>query len=313
MKNYGLVLATRAPGQWQFGGPSGIDNEEVLRADGQWDSFIPPYEAQSNVYFDTMACCTFSAANAIETIIFRKFGEVVNLSDRFTAKMSGTTNQGNTFVNVGDSFRKDGNPLEINWPFLPFIKEFESYYSSIPEEVKKKALSLLEQYVISYEFVWDTPDKMMEALKYAPLQVAIHAYGPKEGDIYARTTKQGNHAVLLYGYVPGQYWKIYDHYDNKFKKLAWDTVFWGALKYSVEKKINLPPPMVFKEKTLYQVVEGPGEFLLMLAGKLRRDDLTKLLASWLVATGGETTGKVGTLVLKDLAGVQLWNLKNEKV
>lgn len=310
-KTYGFIPEPRRPADWQFGAISGIDNDEVLREDGQWDSYIPSYEPQRNVYFDTMACVSFSALNCIETLLYRKYGEQTNFSDRALAKMSGTTTEGNSLWNVAETIRKKGFLYESDWPFLGFLKDRDGYYSDIHPELLAAAEANLKRYSISYEFVWDTPDKLVEALKFAPVQVAFHAYCPLQEGIHARCAGTGNHAVMLYGYVLGQYWKIYDHYDNKFKKVAWDTAFYGAVKFDIS---NAEKPMPqFKPNTLYQVVEGPGEFILNIAGKMRRDDLTKLLASWAVVNGGKTDGQVGTLTLKDLEGTTLYDLKGNKV
>ena len=315
MQHYGFIPSPQHTTDWQFGGLSGIENREVLRSDGQWDSYLPPLEIQRNDSFDTMSCVTFSALNCLETLLRRKYDEEVNFSDRFTASMSGTTIQGNNFWNVAESIRKDGLVEESHWPFLPFIKFIDDYLEKPPEQVQIEAKRVYERFKISYESVWDTPEKLMDALQYAPIQVAFHAYCPVDTQgIHQRCAGRGNHAVMLYGYVVGQYWKIYDHYERKLKQLAWDTVFYGAYKYDISKITPIAqPPMALKENVLYQLVEGSGGFILMAAGKPRFDDTAKLLASWAVRNQGKTEGMVGTLTLKDLAGHQLVNLKGEPV
>lgn len=319
-KNFGLVLDKRRATDWQFGGVSGIENSEVLREDGQWDSYLPPYETQHFQYFDSMSCVSFSALNCVEALIYRKYDAQVNLSDRFTATVSGTTDKGNSFFNVAEAINKKGVVMEEDWPYLSHIKTRLDYFAEIPESVLAKGLESKKTFKINYEFVWDTPEKLMEALKYAPIQVGIYAYCGND-DIVARCDKQGNHAIMLYGYKEGLYWKLYDHYENKFRKVAWDYRFWGALKYHVEKVNNDQEDAMakFTKNTLYQYVDPPGGFLLMIGGKLRHDSLDKLLASWLVAVLNDkedTDGlknNVGTLTKADIAGIDVYNLKGEKI
>ena len=107
MDNFGLILSDPKPTDYMFGGETQVQGIE-LQPDGQWKDYLPVGEKQHSVYFDTMACVTFSALNALEILIKRQYGIDINFSDRFTAKMSGTTTNGNYLYKVGDSIRKDG-------------------------------------------------------------------------------------------------------------------------------------------------------------------------------------------------------------
>lgn len=315
IKNYGLVLEPPRATDWWLGGISGI-TRTVIRPDGDWRPFLPPIEIQRTPSFDTMACVTFSALNCIETIIKAKYGADVNLSDRFIAKLSGTTSQGNSFYNVAEAIKKFGDVLDGKWPF-DGVKTFAEYYAEIPQWIVDLAKELLVEYDIRYEFVWDTPDKLLDALRYAPVQIAIHAYGTydKASDRFLRTDGRGNHAVSLINAVPNDHWLIFDHYEWAFKKLAWDSRLWGALCYYVEKKNPTPPPMStykFEEGHRYFVADGLGGTIFMLAGKLRLDDLAKCNDQWLgrIAEGdGQIKGKSHTITLKELEGVHLYDLK----
>ena len=111
VKNTGYIEVAPRPTDYIAGVNSPIEYR-VLNHFGAWDVFRPSFERQSGVYFDSMACVTFSALNCIE-MNFRALlayqmlpKEMIkelkdlgyyndalefNLSDRFTAKMSGTT------------------------------------------------------------------------------------------------------------------------------------------------------------------------------------------------------------------------------
>jgi hypothetical protein len=308
MKNYGLLLAPNRPTDWRFGGLSGVDNSVILAQDGQWDRWLPDFEAQSRPGFDSMSCVPFSALNGIEALAKRK-GYTINRSDRFTAFMSGTTPEGNTFSAVSDSIRKDGTVDESSWPFSDLIRDWATYMTPPPDDVKAEGEQSLYSWKINSEFVWDTPDKLKEALQYAPVQVAIHAYGPLSGDVYGRTEEPGNHAVMLYGHEDGKYWKIYDHYVNKFKKLAWDTRFWGAMKYDLNMAIPSMPTYQFVEDTMYFVTDGHGEEFAFIAGKLRHDDPGKMSRQIAYRRDGDTRGRYKPITSYELAGVNAYDLK----
>ena len=314
MTNYGLIIQPRKVTDFQFGGISGIE-KVVLQQDRDWTPYLPVFEKQS-ASFDTMACVTFSALNCIETLYKRKYGSEINLSDRFTAKMSGTGPQGNDFASVGDSIRKNhGTVAEDVWPAVWASRE--DYYASIPDSIVALGKEGLKKYNISYEFVTETPDGFWEALQYSPIQICLHAYGSEVNGVFQRTEDPINHAMMLYGGVYGKEWHIYDHYTRLYKKFAWDTKFGGALKYDVVDGMITPPPATpvanFVEGTLFQIVDGAGGFLLQAGGKLRKDDTALLLASWLVRNGGNVIGKAGVLQHKDLEGVVIYNLKSEPV
>ena len=270
-KNYGLIPRELNASDWVLGGISGL-KRDILQADRNWRTFLPPLEIQRTPEYDTMACVTFSALNAIETIFFRKYGIRLNWSDRFTAKMSGTTIYGNNFFDVAQSIAKlHGLSLEENWPFVD-CKTFAAFYADVVDAVIQLAAKSLNEYVVQYEAVWDTTDSLFDALQYAPIQVGVHAYGPLVDGVYQRTEERGNHAVLLFNAVEGEYWEIYDHYDNAFKKLAWNTRFWGAYAYDIAKKSEKPPmPSTYKfvENTRYFVNVRPGATLFFFGGLLQ--------------------------------------------
>lgn len=236
--DYGLLPDTRTELEkskdYQFGGTTKIV-PEVLQPDGDWTNFLPAYEYQ-NTNFETMACVTYSALNCIEIILNRKYGETINFSDRFTAKMSGTTSQGNTFYNVAESIRKlHGIVKQEVYTNNATSGEF---YAEIPTIIKETGLQSLNTYLIQYEFVKEplTPEVLKEALKYAPLQIGVYAYGKLVDGVYQRAIGfQPNHAVTLYKF--NDVINIFDHYlGNEHRKLSADYLLSAALKFNITKK-----------------------------------------------------------------------------
>lgn len=228
-----------------------IEDKEILVVNGQWDDFVPTDERQRFKHFDSMACVSFSALNIIETLL-KKLSflyddflgdnydpDHINFSDRFTAKMSGTTAKGNWAYKVADSIRKDGLVRETVWPAHDSFSR-DIYYSEIPDSIKDLGKVFLKAYDVKYEWVTWKPDNFLEALQYAPLQVSIRAWYKKGlNGYYTRVEGTRNHMISIFGYVVGKYWDILDHYPPYRKKLAWDFNFGNALKYHVSQKQSL--------------------------------------------------------------------------
>jgi hypothetical protein len=176
-------------------GASPIPHEDLMPS-RDWREYLPKREKQS-YSFDTFCCTTFSALNVIETqmnflmnkIPVSKVKELndlgyivdgeINLSDRFTAIMSGTMANGNYFQAVWDSIRKDGLLPEKD---LPFGGKNQVEYldkSKITQAMKTKAKKILDIFDFFYEQSYFLPEGLGlgEAIKHAPLQGAIPVPG----------------------------------------------------------------------------------------------------------------------------------------
>lgn len=303
---------------WFAGGVSGVDRE-VLREDGDYRDFLPEYESQIGIYFDTMGCVTFSALNVIETIAKVK-GITLNRSDRFTAKMSGTTKRGNYLSKVADSIAKNhGTVEEESWPYprrqrTP-VFDWDDFYSEIPEEIVMEGRRSLKKFKVQHE--WVPTSQVREYLKYSPLQVTVQSFREKNANGYyinrPVNTAYG-HAVELV-YAGDDYCEIYDHYDNKHKRLAPDYKFGHAKLFTfslINPKDIKPTPMItLPNNCLVQMVgEGAnGAFALHLDGKLLIDETEKVLASWSIRSSSFENKKA--LTKEQWDSFPHFNLKNE--
>lgn len=189
---------------------------EVLNPSGDWTPYLPPGEWQANSFTDTMACVTFSALNSIETQYKFLTGESRNFSDRYTARMSGTTPEGNWLWKVGDSIRKDGLIDESLYPTPPNFT-WDSYYTTPSMEVINKAKEFLNSWSVKYEFIDTSRESLMYHLKHAPIQVVIPG-----------------HAVLSF-YSESQITKYFDSY-SPFEK-TWSNPFHSACKIVLRRNI----------------------------------------------------------------------------
>jgi hypothetical protein len=168
IKNMGVIIGQRSTDYI-----AGTLPYENRNPSGDWTPYLPTTEKQYFDGGDSMACVSFSANNSVE--IQTKFlsGNETNYSDRFLAKMSGTTQQGNYLYIVADTIRKCGLVAEEDWPALP-VFTWGTYYSDIPDWIKTKALKWLDNWEVKYEFLSDlSKESLMNHLHHAPLQVVI--------------------------------------------------------------------------------------------------------------------------------------------
>lgn len=257
VKNYGLKLGKRQ-GDYIAGRGYGYTLIEMV-PNKNWKPYLSFSEKQSGLYFDTMACVTFSAMNCLEAIFNYRLakkmineedlawltskGYIVNdkfnFSDRFTAKMSGTTRDGNWLYLVGDSVRNDGLVPEALYPYpreqrTP-VFDWNDYYKTIPADLIELGKEFAERFQIYYEWVVGTWNFVKELPK-GPLQVTVHAWDNPVDGVYQRSSGSLNHAVSLVN--EEQYRELEDQYDPHIKKIAGNFILGeSALRYIVVTKL----------------------------------------------------------------------------
>ncbi len=245
--NTGLLEGIR-PSDWL----AGSIPYEVRQSDGDWRGFLPVEEHQYSENTDTMACVSFSANNSMEIQYKQQTGSDINFSDRFLAKMSGTTPQGNYLNKVADTIRNIGLVLENEWP-APAHYTWDSYYAPIPQEVINKAQKL----DIAYEWVPADPTSLKYHLKHAPIQITIPLPYPNHAvvlvhldgntayyfDTYAPYLKtmdvskiQSALKIVLKGQTMSEYYKVKGEATvvrkegSKYWEIATDGVFYPYIK-----------------------------------------------------------------------------------
>ena len=225
---------------------------------GQWDNYLPVVEFQNNYGYDRYACVTYSLLNCVEVKVLRILGLERNRSDRFLAKNSGTTYQGNYFTKVFDTLAEEGVVLEAEYPDTK--DGWDEYYKAIPSDIMSKATIFTDRWAMYREWIpVYKKDEIKMALEESPLQVMVQ-YASGDGILNPSSNK--GHAVMLYGYVENEYWKIFDHYIGAVKKYAWDYEFGAILKPTMILKDNYKP-MTFEQNRLYLLVEGNEQKLRM--------------------------------------------------
>jgi hypothetical protein len=197
--------------------------EEILQPDGQWVYYLPEAEDQKGRLVETMACVSYSFLNATEILFKRKWNESINKSDRYLAKLSGTSTRGNTQRNVGDAYRLYGMVDEHIWPYDRETFTWNEFYKVIPNEIIAIGQKELVNYSIEYKIVENNKRALMSALKYSPLWIAGYAWY-KQGIKYV-SYGTPNHAFVLVGYKENEYWLAFDTYSPHVKMLDWNFDF----------------------------------------------------------------------------------------
>ncbi len=186
---------------------------EVRNPSGDWRPYCPDGEVQFDQFTDVQGCVSFSHTNSLEIQAKQLSGQSYNWSDRFLAKMSGTTHQGNFLTKVADTVRQYGLVNEATWP-APAGFTWDSYYADIPADVIAKGKSEFP-FTIAYEWVFSsdsilTPNQKMAALTkqlpHAPIQMTIPGTNPI-------------HAVCLVAIANGLYY-YYDSYSPFLKSMS---------------------------------------------------------------------------------------------
>lgn len=237
----------------------GSVDKKILIKDGDYSIYRPTGELQRRGSgTETMACVTFSAMNCIETIInyfiylvnsnqaeeyqkeivriFREFNliknEQANFSDRYIAKLSGTTSSGNNQQRVANAIRHYGLVSEDDWSW---VSGWNEYYKDIPNEIIAKGQRLLKYIEFNYE--WIIPSHISSARQFGPIQTSVYAsYGWGSSLIYKFTTTDRNHAVASDYEKTNSYSGIFDSYEPFDKKVSWDSPIGSGMLYTIHLK-----------------------------------------------------------------------------
>jgi hypothetical protein len=212
---------------------------EVLQENGQWDEYLPEDEFQNMNGVETWACTCYGTLNALEILIKKKFGKKSNWAERYLAVLSAIRyGAGGSPHTVAENVRVKGNVAQSLLPFDTTITSWNKFMSPNPmtADMISQGRKWLDEYDFNHEWISNlTTQGLKDALRYSPLGIAVYAWY-KKGEFYYNPGRPDNHWVCCYGYVDGQYWKIYDSYDNTHKKIAWNYPFQFGKRYYIAAK-----------------------------------------------------------------------------
>ena len=197
----------------------------------------------------------------------------MNLSDRFLAIMSGTTENGNDMRTVAECARLNGLIPEKDFPMGGI--DFESYHdkSLITDAMKAKGKEFLKYINIMWE--WSFSDSLagfheeaqvMQVLSETPLQMAIPT--------------PATHATTLFRYDPSVKWfKVFDSYEPFYFENSADV--WNpqiGMRVALSKKIVLTPTPVDDSYLFNQLLKygSTGEDVVQLQRLLIKQGFLKV-------------------------------------
>jgi hypothetical protein len=332
--NFGVKLGTRE-NDFKFGAINGVPKFELF-PDGNSTISFSPGHAQKKGILETMSCVSQSATNVVEAIINRLIelkkisveniqwlennnyldeNNKLKISPRFTAKMSGTSENGNYQYRVHDSIRNDGLVPEIIWPFTDGMKWVE-FYSTVPDDVKKIGLEFKKRFTIYVEQVNGELASYKESLKYSPTHIVIYAYNGMENGIYYKVDEGYNHAVAGIN-VKDTYKEIFDSYNDNdsdpwIKKLSLDYSIGFPYIFTVID--NSIKNMEVKDNYLYKLVEGPiSKIALGLNGKLMEGEKIDVWVEFEARNNGDIKGKIISVNLTNWKSVPHVNMKGQSI
>jgi hypothetical protein len=237
--NTGLLIRPIEPDHYIHG--DGKLGAGPINPSGQWDDYLPPLGQQQNKGgFEPMDCTINALRNSLYVLLKLKNGTVDERSERWLATISGTTESGNDPHTVAEAFRNRGDVLETDWPYSPDITSWDKFYAAVTRGSRIKAAVLGSEYAFGHSWVTDVSSaSLIQSLTFSPLSAGVYAWQfDPSVNLYTRPKGvPSEHDVMIYGYEPGKYWKIFDSYNPNLKQLAWDFGFDAVKRYTINRQI----------------------------------------------------------------------------
>lgn len=253
-------VPTPQPSDWVRGQETGI-RDSVRNVSGDWRPYLSPGKWQRDIpggtLFETEACMSFTPIDSLEAqfnfmlafdlisdnnaawLISKGYLDTdgkMNISPRFTAKMSGTSMNGNNYQAVWGSVRNDGVVPESVWPAhfellkaAPSVsgqtqENWDTYYAQVWDTAVALGKEFKSRFTVQYEWVNQTGHVVSEtlfkdALKLAPLHITSAVCMPWNTTSVIQGCGIGTAHATLMTFIDGNGVRhIRDHYQP-FDKL----------------------------------------------------------------------------------------------
>lgn len=198
---------------------------KIIDGANGWMFYSSEREIQKTRFIDLMDCTIESALNIYHIFMDLLGGWLLptgspifptnNLSQRFNAKMSGTSPSGNTTTAADNSIMNDGVCDESYWHRTADM-DWNTYYASIPSTIKIQAKKSLKNWVYKTYLISPDHQTMMMALDKGLLAATGYAWAKNEKGLYDDFGYQPNHRFVVAGYVKGVKWIVRDSYPTDF-------------------------------------------------------------------------------------------------
>jgi hypothetical protein len=272
IKNTGYIHEVPGVADNFFGATPFSEPRNTLR---DWGNFLTPGEKQSGPNMDAEDCVSFAKTQDINAQVdwlitsnllnpaaiqalqpYMVNGKFVS-SARFLAKVSNTTQQGNSFSAVANAVQTYGLLPETDWPSDPGNMTWNEYYCAISQNLLDKAKQILS--ILSFPWQWVDTKNIEQALLTAPVQIATSCCpGWNTDDPIKACGGPAQHSTLIYDINDtNKEYEILDHYLNDkgtfFKDLASDYQIISAMQ-TIVTPVNSAvanPPALFNKDLSY--------------------------------------------------------------
>jgi len=222
-----------------LGGDIAGDVFDEIKSNGQYLDELPIIEIQHNNRGNTYGCVSFSRNNAIEIIHKVRYGEEINLCDRYIVVGSGTKmGSGNSKRAVAEWGRKNYWVDESRWLYGQEMTPTEYYNNGIvPKELLAEGALLEPVYDIKFKWLSDNLAETIKiGIRISPVQVDVEPY-KFDSHGYIINSYQGYvHEVLIVGYEDKVCWYVLDSENEQLVKFAWNYNFGAPMIHSIKKK-----------------------------------------------------------------------------
>lgn len=342
-KYSGAIIEHVPPMSNQFGGMTTIE-DEIIFPDGCYH-FLPEFEAQTSLYFESNTCIPQSYDNAVETDFseyiesgkmlpedlqwlkdegYFKNGKI-NFNDRALAIISKTDpDKGNSGERVAIAAEENGLAAETAWPWDwrerdPKINNKENYWNNfeLPENVKKQMAEFHRRFKDLLVHEWVERKNWAKVEKKGALQGYVNAWYERDGKYYNPNPGHSNHGVQP---ISSATIEVFDTYQPSIKQLEQESDLHSwILKINLRQRAIIMPKI--KDNTLVFTIGHGGQFGLYLDNRIIVDDLAKIMAMTIMRSKviNEGTENEQVLIKRKTLTESDWdlfpktNLKNEKI
>lgn len=224
-----------------------------LRADGDWRSYLPPFEDQLINGVEASDCYVEASQHAIATIISERFGiKDKNFSARYNALLSNGTEGGGSPTEGAQSIRHDGLIDDDLFNFLGVGSwdEYHSWKGVDEQKLRTKGKAWLQSFRPKWDIVFERENsvkdkitKLRSALRFSPVPMSVNGnywYPNADGQYEKPKGSNDTHFVLAVYLDEKNRTTILDTYKPYIKVLApnYDSDF--GLRWTVDKNIDMP-------------------------------------------------------------------------
>lgn len=295
-QNTGLLEPNPHIFDWVAGGETGIVYEEKMPG-GDWRMYKPTFERQRNDAFDSNFCITYSGHNVLEMLITQMIEKngispnalaflkeegyfdvngKINFNDCFSAKLNGTTINGNYLEAFWNGVKKYGVIPEKDWISVRGAGVWQDLMKEIPRALLDKGQRFLKYFKINFEWVLMNEVNLLKCayhLKQSPLHIASPVCSPwNTENVGMCDSRRLSHGTALMYAKEGDGYYILDHYKPEVKKLPVDYYIPYAIKGVVNNiKADVAPGFrhYFDQNKILRFGDtGPEIFALQAALKL---------------------------------------------